>query len=107
MSNKSLNYTKFLVISKQAILAALTTFIDELLPIIGMCIVISDSDNNASLTPEFSEPKIRQIGLFCFNNVLNSGEPISMLAELISSERMVEPDCFNEVTNVSALACDS
>ena len=88
-------------------LAALTTFIDELLPIIGMCTVISDSDNNSSLTPEFSEPKIRQMGLFCVNNVLNSGELMSMLAELISSETMVEPDCFSEVTNVSELACDS
>ena len=95
------------MISKQAILAALTTFIDELLPIIGMCIVTSDSDNNISLIPEFSEPKIRQIGLFCLNNVLNSGELMSMLEELISSEAMVEPVCFNEVTNVSALTCDS
>ena len=47
------------VIAKQAMLAAEITFIDELLPYMGMCAVISDNDNRLSSTPVFSEPRMR------------------------------------------------
>jgi hypothetical protein len=39
-------YNKFLVISKQAMLAAEITFMEELLPYIGICTVMSASDNS-------------------------------------------------------------
>ena len=83
-------------------LAADTTFIDELFPIIGMCTVISDNDNKGSLIPAFSEPKIRQTGFCLLNTALNSSELMSTLDELISSAMMIAPDRFKEVTRASA-----
>ena len=62
------------VISKQAILAAVITFIDEFVPNIGICVVMSDSANAVLLMPVFSEPRIKHSFLWGFISRLNSSE---------------------------------
>ena len=67
-------------------LAADMTFIEELLPYIGICVVISDKANNFSSMPAFSDPSIRQTGFLSVIALLKSIELIAMLVEVISRE---------------------
>jgi len=85
-------------------LAAVTIFIEEFFPSIGICVVISDNANRFLLTPEISEPRIRQIVLFSAIDFLRLSEVIAILVAVNSRAMMKVPACFKVVTRSAAFS---